>query len=273
MSAYHGRPGPNFSEYINNLNNTPQPYAQDFLAPTTDHLNLDHELALFTDTDFTDFDSLGQLPDPVLNFDFGSTNKPADTSIKYDNIFATPSPSINPQPSQPSPVQYYPNYQAPIQPAPPASTFPQVTSYASPIHHASPVPQLSSPQGAGLKRKADAINASPQELPSDQKNRLAAEEDKRRRNTAASARFRVKKKQREQALERTVKEVNDENTALHAKISQLEMENKWLKNLIVEKNGKQTKEEIAEAYQQYRRESEERDTSKGNERKEGVGES
>lgn len=67
-------------------------------------------------------------------------------------------------------------------------------------------------------------------------NRAAAEEDKRRRNTAASARFRIKKKLREQQMERTAKELQDKVQSLESKISQLEMENKWLKNLVVEKN-------------------------------------
>lgn len=67
-------------------------------------------------------------------------------------------------------------------------------------------------------------------------SRVAAEEDKRRRNTAASARFRIKKKQREQALEKSAKEMTEKITAFEGRISQLETENKWLKNLLVEKN-------------------------------------
>lgn len=78
-------------------------------------------------------------------------------------------------------------------------------------------------------------------------SRLAAEEDKRRRNTAASARFRVKKKQREQALERTAKEMTDKCSALEQRIGQLEMENKWLKNLITEKNSAEDASEMLEA--------------------------
>jgi hypothetical protein len=73
---------------------------------------------------------------------------------------------------------------------------------------------------------------------------LAAEEDKRhRRNTAASTRFRVKKKQREEALQRSGKEISDNVAALEGRISQLEMENKWLKNLITEKT--QSKKAVA----------------------------
>jgi hypothetical protein len=68
-------------------------------------------------------------------------------------------------------------------------------------------------------------------------SRLAAEEDKRKRNTAASARFRIKKKQREQALEKSAKEMTEKVTMLEGRISALETENKWLKSLVTEKHG------------------------------------
>lgn len=68
-------------------------------------------------------------------------------------------------------------------------------------------------------------------------SRAAAEEDKRRRNTAASARFRVKKKQREQALEKAAREMQEKVAALEGKVQRLEMENSWLKGLITEKEG------------------------------------
>ncbi len=48
-------------------------------------------------------------------------------------------------------------------------------------------------------------------------NRLAIEEDKRRRNTAASARFRIKKKQREAALENATKELQQRLSDLKLK--------------------------------------------------------
>lgn len=259
MADYHGRPGLNFSQYINNLNAVPQPHESDFLA--TDDLNLDQELALFTNTDFTDFDSLGPLPESSLQFDLGDSNKPSENDIKYEELLASSSsPSTN---AQPSTASFFANYPPAIQPAPAVSSYPQSASFSSPAG-SSPTSPDSSSQPATLKRKADVANSvSAEQTPPDQQSRLAAEEDKRRRNTAASARFRVKKKQREQTLERSMKEVNDKNTALEAKINQLEMENKWLKNLVTEKNGKQTKEEIAEAFQKFRRESEEREMSRG----------
>ncbi|KAF9955080.1 hypothetical protein BGZ72_004035 [Mortierella alpina] len=67
--------------------------------------------------------------------------------------------------------------------------------------------------------------------------RLAAEEDKRRRNTAASARFRHKKRLREQILERTAKEMTAKSEILEIRVRELEMEIKWLRGLIVEKDA------------------------------------
>ena len=112
------------------------------------------------------------------------------------------------------------------------------------------------------KRKS----SSPAEENYEDASRLAAEEDKRRRNTAASARFRVKKKQREQALERSAKEMSDIVLALEGRINKLETENKWLKNLITEKN--ESKEDIAELWKKYSQETAERRAA---ERKDGVG--
>lgn len=93
-----------------------------------------------------------------------------------------------------------------------------------------------SPASLGDKRKA-SIAGIPSAADLEDSSRMAAEEDKRRRNTAASARFRVKKKQREQALEKQTKELSDKMQALENKVQQLETENKWLKELITEKSN------------------------------------
>jgi hypothetical protein len=55
------------------------------------------------------------------------------------------------------------------------------------------------------------------------------------RNTAASARFRAKKKLREQDLERSTQQKWEKLAELEARMCQLEIENKWLKSLVVEK--------------------------------------
>jgi hypothetical protein len=135
----------------------------------------------------------------------------------------------------------------------------------APSGSSSPQSGLISPQ-SGEKRKSDDITDAPYTPEVEDSSRVAAEEDKRRRNTAASARFRVKKKQREQALEKASKEMSDKVSALEGKINLLETENKWLKNLIMEKN--ENKDDIAALWKKYRQETAER---KGSERKDGVG--
>src|SRR5215469_10686182 len=77
---------------------------------------------------------------------------------------------------------------------------------------------------------------TPQDISLDETlTQAAVEEDKRRRNTEASARFRVKKKVREQALERTAAEMTEKVRGLEERVRQLERENGWLRGLIVER--------------------------------------
>jgi hypothetical protein len=64
---------------------------------------------------------------------------------------------------------------------------------------------------------------------------VEADEDKRKRNQAASARFRQKKKQREQQLMETSREMQDRTKKLEAENDGLKKENIFLKKLLVEK--------------------------------------
>lgn len=91
---------------------------------------------------------------------------------------------------------------------------------------------------------SDAPRAKKQKIPPNDPPVVPAE-DKRRRNTAASARFRVKKKQREQQLQETLKETVDKAQQLEERVKDLERENRWLKNLVVEKKGTGNGEEGA----------------------------
>jgi hypothetical protein len=127
---------------------------------------------------------------------------------------------------------------APTQP----NHYPLAPNFASPSSSLSPIAQ--GYDQASKKRKIDNVApVMPQSL--DENARIAAEEDKRRRNTAASARFRIKKKQREQALEQSQKEAQEKVAKLEATIEQLQTENAWLKSLITEKSGgKSTTDEI-----------------------------
>ncbi|KII92684.1 hypothetical protein PLICRDRAFT_37465 [Plicaturopsis crispa FD-325 SS-3] len=66
---------------------------------------------------------------------------------------------------------------------------------------------------------------------------LSAAEDKRRRNTAASARFRLKKKEREMALEKRAKDLEGKVGELERECEGLRRENGWLKGLVVGVTG------------------------------------
>lgn len=80
----------------------------------------------------------------------------------------------------------------------------------------------------------------------------------------------MKKKQREQTLEKTVKELTDKVTALEQKCDLLQQEKGFLRSLVLEKKGE---DELAEEYQKFRRESEEaEDGGRSTEgKKKGVG--
>ncbi|KAH7390447.1 hypothetical protein BKA66DRAFT_413297 [Pyrenochaeta sp. MPI-SDFR-AT-0127] len=64
---------------------------------------------------------------------------------------------------------------------------------------------------------------------------VEADEDKRKRNQAASARFRQKKKQREQQLMETSRDMQERTKKLEAENDGLKKENMFLKKLLVEK--------------------------------------
>ena len=66
---------------------------------------------------------------------------------------------------------------------------------------------------------------------------MSIAEDKRRRNTAASARFRLKKKEREAALETRAKELEMKVNELERECEGLRRENGWLKGLVVGVTG------------------------------------
>ncbi|KAJ1980191.1 hypothetical protein H4R35_001214 [Dimargaris xerosporica] len=125
-------------------------------------------------------------------------------------------PTILPSHTMPKPPAAKASSPTKATPRPPSDEAKGVTSHSS-----SPAPLTSSAKGKTEQPKeADQV----------------AEEDKRRRNTAASARFRAKKKLREQAMERTAKEMTAKVDMLEKRVRDLETENKWLRGLITEKN-------------------------------------
>jgi hypothetical protein len=66
--------------------------------------------------------------------------------------------------------------------------------------------------------------------------------DKRKRNTAASARFRIKKKLKEQQMDMELKRLSEKVVSLEKTLKQLNMENKCLKSLILQKNDEKNQQ-------------------------------
>ncbi|KAJ5653419.1 hypothetical protein N7490_000422 [Penicillium lividum] len=252
MAGYNGRRAPNFSQYLDDLNAIPSAYDQALQQQQQNTFNVDDELALFTNTEFFDFDNFANLDlpsfDPVektmhgeiteQNGDMKFLDFLNDGSLANITDFQT---DLNVNAPAPVPMQNVPFSAVPSPntakvPAAPMQV-PQNVAPA-PVQSVSPIAPVAAPK---RKNTEKTPQASAEEVASN-----IAEEDKRRRNTAASARFRVKKKQREQALERTVKETNEKNDALSARVSQLELENHWLRGLIMEKNGTEERNEASE---------------------------
>ncbi|OWT36516.1 regulatory protein cys-3 [Cryptococcus neoformans] len=118
------------------------------------------------------------------------------------------------------------------------------TNSASNAHHQSPILPATSVTAQDVVSSASTISAY-EDSPADDKpsgakklkqmgaNPNDIEEDKRRRNTEASARFRAKKKEREQALERRAKELEAQVASLTAENSSLQNENRLLKAIVL----------------------------------------
>ncbi|ODM22340.1 hypothetical protein SI65_03186 [Aspergillus cristatus] len=264
MSEFNGRRAPNFSQYLDDLNTIPSPYDQAVQQQQKqDSFNLDAELSLFTNAEFFDFDQFGELNLPTfdsvdndklkdnsnnaeqnpdlkfldflndglnnMNNDFSSanfnnnasTNNSAGQSLSTQNAPFTHVPSVSNGLPNLNTAEFS-SQSSPISPSQPSA----------PAQASTPAP---TPKSTASKRKP---SHKPTPMSIEEASRNAAEEDKRRRNTAASARFRVKKKMREQTLEKTVKDTTEKNAALEARVTALELENQWLKNLITEKNGR-----------------------------------
>ncbi|CAG8956496.1 hypothetical protein HYFRA_00003882 [Hymenoscyphus fraxineus] len=145
---------------------------------------------------------------------------------------------MNPQPNPNAPGGYYETYY----PTPSSSTestppngfvpyyidtaHPSLTTLQQPHsgHPISPYPSIISPHSP-----QDHHLHGPYPLDDPEA------EQKRLRNTAASARFRAKKKKREASLERASAERRALVGKLEGRVKELEEENKWLKELVWEK--------------------------------------
>ncbi|KAL7312704.1 hypothetical protein PS15m_008438 [Mucor circinelloides] len=91
------------------------------------------------------------------------------------------------------------------------------------------------PVASPSPKKAAAPKRTIAEVEKSSEESTNPDEDKRRRNTAASARFRVKKKMREQAMEQSVREMTQKSDKLQDRVNNLESEIKYLRSLLLDK--------------------------------------
>ncbi|KAK2064561.1 basic region leucine zipper [Colletotrichum caudatum] len=244
MSPYTSTGGgraPNVSRYLRDLNTVKEPPAAE------ENFTFEEDLAIFTNTQFFDYDS-GQHTDYQAPAKKPETVEPQVPSSAVTEELTSPIGDFNVDFSMsgefnfhdftnPYPASGVPSFAEglgslqPLQPNPQTTYAPPPVSQQQNHHYGAPTsraPETRTPESLnGVSRNGQNF---------EEQSRIAAEEDKRRRNTAASARFRIKKKQREQALEKSAKEMSDKVSALEQRINLLETENRWLKNLVMEKN-------------------------------------
>lgn len=68
MANFNGRRAPNFAQYLDDLNAIPSPYDQAVQQRQQENtFNLDEELALFTNTEFFDFEKFTDLSLPTFD--------------------------------------------------------------------------------------------------------------------------------------------------------------------------------------------------------------
>ena len=156
--------------------------------------------------------------------------------------------NVAPPPRQPSLAELralYPNHT----PGFPTASSPLISPYLTTTEERTvslsrptvspPVPDDSFSSAGRLwtRKKSVLAISSPDDdgegIPSASVNPLSASEEKRRRNTAASARFRLKKKEREATLEDQAKELKTRVHELERECEELRRENGWLKGLVV----------------------------------------
>ncbi|KAI1139914.1 hypothetical protein F5Y05DRAFT_335889 [Hypoxylon sp. FL0543] len=240
--SYSSRRGQavNVSQLLQDLNRVPEPP-----AVTEENLrSLDEELAMFTNTNFIDWDAneshqrQQQQPQqaPSVSLETQTTTSPTDEAPASGDLagfdFNLPGDfnGFDFHPYSTPNVSGFSDNLANLQPIQPSPSFP---SNGSPQSAYGPT----IPQTGDKRKSADPAVPPRRQLSFEEQSRLAAEEDKRRRNTAASARFRIKKKAREQALEKREKELSEKVGTLEGRIQTLETENKWLRELVMEKTG------------------------------------
>ncbi|EPT04409.1 hypothetical protein FOMPIDRAFT_43818 [Fomitopsis schrenkii] len=117
------------------------------------------------------------------------------------------------------------------------------TPWEAPSNPFSSSPERNQTAAASPASSAGAPSP-PQQADGPGEDPVVVAEDKRRRNTAASARFRIKKKQWTLNLERTISDLSGRVQELEMEAAELRRENGWLKEIVMLKS-KQNAQAVA----------------------------
>ncbi|KAG7195110.1 uncharacterized protein KQ657_003631 [Scheffersomyces spartinae] len=223
-------------DYLNDLNLViNSPVVGDNTNSTSPNGGASADLAMFSHSDFFDFDVLGQ--DNIVPIKPSVTTQSNESNSTTNNTFQFESETDSYQVSQypesattvSSMEQNTYNQSQYVKIEPQEETFLASVSNlsAAPTAVATPINDNGEFGISSVgEAKFSAIHA--------------ANEDKRKRNTAASARFRIKKKLKEQQMEQRTKELQDRVQLLEKKLRTLEMENRCLKSLVAQKSEKKS---------------------------------
>ncbi len=229
---------PPSTHYISLLNLDPQ---FDPLTYEYSQEDITKELELFTNSNFLDTEPFFDLPRADTRATQDAANLPFDLPT-LDTEFTSPQqqePQQEQEQVQIAPTQTRSSVYPTILPAPPQPSF-NGKYLSSPSSFDVNNPSLSAYITNSKKYKSDESESY-----DSRGDRKLEDEDKRRRNTAASARFRIKKKQREQALQAAARENADRVQALENRITELALENKWLRSLLKPVDMRQARDALA----------------------------
>ena len=245
-------------DFDSNINND---YFDDEVSPMIDNQQLQQDLDLFSQA-ANDFYSLDVL---------GDTTIPTKQQQPQQQQQQQPQPQQQQQPQQPQQHQQQqlynsssnttttivsPQFQTPIDYSQFQPQYEQNPQYAKPstTHTPAPAPvynnnnnNISSIYGNNLIAAATSYSTvstpaqAQAQAPGSTSTLVSLAEqasllDKKKRNTAASARFRIKKKLKEQELHTKTKELEEKVERLQQKLRKMEVENKCLKTIIFKQN-------------------------------------
>ena len=230
-------------DFDSNINND---YFDDEVSPMIDNQQLQQDLDLFSQAanDFYSLDVLGDTTIPTKQQQ--QHQQQQHQQQQQQQLYNSSSTTTIVSPQFQTPIdysQFQPQYEQNPQYAKPSTTH---TPAPAPVYNNNNN-NISSIYGNNLIAAATSYSTvstpaqAHAQAPGSTSTLVSLAEqasllDKKKRNTAASARFRIKKKLKEQELHTKTKELEEKVERLQQKLRKMEVENKCLKTIIFKQN-------------------------------------